>query len=276
MGVITAHYGVEGNGFYGIPLASILPYTVDAHLARAARPVLDRDRVAGGGLYIVPAVSGKEPQWQRAGVNVLFGALLLVVVGSLAGQWLSVKQMLSETMWFYFGHSGYEYIDLGRLWQIALLVGLLLWLAADGARRFCPALKRRDEQQSILTLFLIAQHRDRRILRRRARLRPAHESCDRRVLAVVGRAPLGRRILRGVRHRRHRLPVRPPEARSAAHGRRGARCCPRRSSSRAASSARCTTSTSPARRRSCWRSARCSARWRSSRSSSSASKPGRT
>ena len=28
MGVITAHYGVEGNGFYGIPLAKWLPYAV--------------------------------------------------------------------------------------------------------------------------------------------------------------------------------------------------------------------------------------------------------
>ena len=49
MGVITAHYGVEGNGFYGIPLASMAAVQRDAHLARAARPVLDRDRVAGGG-----------------------------------------------------------------------------------------------------------------------------------------------------------------------------------------------------------------------------------
>ena len=49
-----------------------------------------------------------------------FGALLVVVLGSLAGQWLSVKQMLSPDAWFYLGHSGYEYIDLGRAWQEAL------------------------------------------------------------------------------------------------------------------------------------------------------------
>ena len=67
------------------------------------------------GLYIAPAVGGAEPRFQRLGVNVLFGALLVVVVGSMAGEWLSVKQMLSAaTPWFYFGHSGYEYIDLGR------------------------------------------------------------------------------------------------------------------------------------------------------------------
>ena len=28
LGVLTAHYGVEGSGFYGIPLAKCLPYAV--------------------------------------------------------------------------------------------------------------------------------------------------------------------------------------------------------------------------------------------------------
>ena len=28
MGVITAHYGVEGNKFYGIPLAEVFPYVI--------------------------------------------------------------------------------------------------------------------------------------------------------------------------------------------------------------------------------------------------------
>ena len=108
------------------------------------------------GLYIGPAVSGVEPKWQRLGVNVLFGALLLVVVGSLAGQWLSVKQMLGTgTAWFYFGHSGYEYIDLGRLWQIALLAGLFLWLVLM-VRAIRPALRAASEQRPLLVLFLIS------------------------------------------------------------------------------------------------------------------------
>jgi len=28
LGVVTAHYGVEGDGFYGIPLSKWLPYSV--------------------------------------------------------------------------------------------------------------------------------------------------------------------------------------------------------------------------------------------------------
>jgi nitric oxide reductase subunit B len=41
------------------------------------------------GLFLAPAVGGREPKYQRLGVNVLFGALLVVVVGSLAGEALS-------------------------------------------------------------------------------------------------------------------------------------------------------------------------------------------
>jgi nitric oxide reductase subunit B len=156
LGVVVAHYGVEGNAFYGIPLAEILPYAVARtwHLQIGIFWIATAWLAAG--LYIGPAVSGFEPKFQRLGVNVLFGALLVVVLGSLAGEWLSVKQYLSSgLLWFYFGHSGYEYIDLGRAFQIALLVGLLLWLFLMG-RAILPALRRNDEQRTILTLFFIS------------------------------------------------------------------------------------------------------------------------
>jgi nitric oxide reductase subunit B len=154
MGVITAHYGVEGSGFYGVPLDQYLPYTVTRtwHLQLGIFWIATAWLAAG--LYIGPSV-GTEPAYQRLGVNVLFGALLVVVLGSMAGQWLSIHQRLSEDAWFYFGHSGYEYIDLGRAFQIALLVGLFLWLALM-VRALLPALRRNDEQKPILTLLVIA------------------------------------------------------------------------------------------------------------------------
>ena len=48
------------------------------------------------GLFIGPLVSEHEPKGQRLGVNVLFGALLVVVVGSLTGEWLSIQNKLSD------------------------------------------------------------------------------------------------------------------------------------------------------------------------------------
>ena len=70
LGAIVAHYGVEGNGFYGIPLAKWLPYSV----ARTWHLQIGIFWIATSwlatGLYIVPAVSGAEPKGQRLGVNV--------------------------------------------------------------------------------------------------------------------------------------------------------------------------------------------------------------
>ena len=156
LGVVTAHYGVEGNAFYGLPLAEWLPYSITRtwHVQLGIFWIATAWLAAG--LYIGPAVSGVEPKWQRLGVNVLFGALLLVVVGSLTGQWLSVKQLLGTgTAWFYLGHSGYEYIDLWRLWQIALLAGLFLWLALM-VRAIRPALREANDQRPLLVMFLIS------------------------------------------------------------------------------------------------------------------------
>lgn len=153
MGVVTAHYGVEGSSFYGIPLAKFLPYTV----ARTWHLQIGIFWIATAwlatGLYVGPAVGG-EPRFQRLGVNVLFGALIVVAVGSLTGEWLSVKGYLGDA-WFWFGHSGYEYIELGRLWQIALAAGLVLWFALV-ARSAWPALRRDDAQRPLLGLFLVS------------------------------------------------------------------------------------------------------------------------
>jgi nitric oxide reductase subunit B len=154
MGILTAHYAVEGSGFYGFPLDRYLPYAVTRtwHLQLALFWIATSWLATG--LYVGPAVTGHEPKYQRLGVNVLFGALILVVGGSLAGEWLGIQQRLGN-MWFWFGSQGYEYLDLGRFWQILLFIGLVLWLALMVAA-LKPALVRKSEDRSLLTLFLIS------------------------------------------------------------------------------------------------------------------------
>lgn len=155
LGIITAHYGVEGDGLYGIPLDKYLPYSV----ARTWHTQIGIFWIAtswlAAGLYLAPVIGGYEPKGQRLGVNVLFGALLLVVAGSLTGEWLSVKNYFTGDLWFYFGHQGYEYVDLGRVWQIALFAGLLIWLFLVG-RPIFSAIKKNDENKPLLTLFFIS------------------------------------------------------------------------------------------------------------------------
>jgi nitric oxide reductase subunit B len=155
LGVVTAHYGVEGDGFYGIPLSEWLPYSVSRtwHIQMGLFWIATAWLAAG--LFIGPLVSEHEPRGQRLGVNILFLALLVVVAGSLTGEWLSVHNHLSDTVSFYLGHQGYEYVDLGRVWQLALFVGLLLWLFLM-VRVLLPALRRTGEQKQLVTLLAVA------------------------------------------------------------------------------------------------------------------------
>ncbi|QYJ94436.1 nitric-oxide reductase large subunit [Shewanella spartinae] len=149
LGGVTAHYAVEGQNFYGIPLAEILPYSVTRTWHTQLAVFWIATAWLGTGLYIAPALSGYEPKFQRLGVNVLWVALVVVVLGSMAGEWIGVQQYFDLDTNFLFGHQGYEYIDLGRVWQVLLLAGLLIWLTlVTAAMR--PALKIQGEMRPVI------------------------------------------------------------------------------------------------------------------------------
>ncbi len=155
LGAVTAHYGVEGGGFYGFPLADWLPYAVSRtwHLQLGLFWIATAWLATG--LYMAPAVSGHEPRGQKAGVDFLFVCLLLIVVGTLFGTWYGTRQQMGDVANFWFGHQGYEYVDLGRFWQSFLLVGLFLWLGLM-LRALWPAFRKLGEHRHLLALFAIA------------------------------------------------------------------------------------------------------------------------
>ncbi len=155
LGAVTAHYGVEGEGFYGIPLAEWLPYSVTRTWHTQLGIFWIATAWLATGLFIAPAVSGHEPKGQALAVNVLFACLVAIVVGALFGTWYGTRQQMDLTSNFWFGHQGYEYVDLGRFWQLFLLVGLFLWLGLM-LRALGPALRRPGEQKHLLILFVIA------------------------------------------------------------------------------------------------------------------------
>jgi nitric oxide reductase subunit B len=154
-GAVTAHYGVEGSGFYGIPLAEWLPYSVTRTWHTQLGIFWIATAWLATGLFVAPAVSGYEPKWQRAGVNFLFICLLVIVAGSMIGQLFGVHQKLSFSANFWFGHQGLEYVDLGRFWQIFLFIGLVLWLLLMG-RALLPVLRKPGDHWHLLVLFFVA------------------------------------------------------------------------------------------------------------------------
>ena len=157
LGVVTAHYGVEGDGFYGIPLSRWLPYSVTRTWHVQLGVLWIATSWLGAGLFIGPLISGKEPKGQKPLVFVLLGALVVVVAGSMAGQYLSIANRMSDATAFYLGHQGYEYVDLGRVWQIALFAGLLLWLFLV-ARAILPAFRQPMTRgdRSLLSVLLLS------------------------------------------------------------------------------------------------------------------------
>lgn len=155
LGAITAHYGVEGEGFYGFPLAEWLPYTVTRTWHTQLGIFWIATAWLATGLYMAPAVSGYEPKFQRAGVNLLFVCLLIIVLGTLFGTWYSTRQEMGLTASYWFGHQGLEYVDLGRFWQWFLFIGLFLWLGLM-TRAMWPAFRQPGEHKNLLALFLIS------------------------------------------------------------------------------------------------------------------------
>jgi len=155
LGAVTAHYQVEGQQFYGMDISQFIPYSLTRSWHTELAVLWIATAWLATGLYIAPAVSGHEPKFQRLGVNFLFACLLIIVVGAFAGQWFAVMQKLGLKYNFWFGHQGWEYVDLGRFWQVFLFVGLLLWLGLMG-RALWPALKRKNDLASIVGLLFLS------------------------------------------------------------------------------------------------------------------------
>jgi nitric oxide reductase subunit B len=105
MGVLTAHYFVEGAGLYGLDIRSILPITITRswHLQLSIFWIATAWLAAG--IFVGPMVAKAEPKGQAALVHILFGAVVLVAVGSIVGEWLGIKGLLGKA-WFWLGHQG--------------------------------------------------------------------------------------------------------------------------------------------------------------------------
>lgn len=156
LGIITAHYAVEGQGLYGLPFAEYIPYAVTRTWHTQLAVLWIATAWLATGLYVAPLLSGHEPKFQVFFVNFLFVSLLVIVVGSFAGQWSAVNGFITDlTTNFWFGHQGYEYIDLGRFWQIYLFIGLILWMFLV-LRALWPLLQSKQQSKSLVFLVVVS------------------------------------------------------------------------------------------------------------------------
>ena len=153
VGGAVAHYRADPGTFYGFDLAAWLPSNLlrTWHLQLAIFWIATA--YVAGALFLAAALGGGDPAGQKRGINALFCGLVVVVVGSMLGEWAGMRQLL-PALWFWFGDQGWEYLELGRAWQMLLAVALLFWFGLL-VRALIPAL-RDPERREIAGLFLFA------------------------------------------------------------------------------------------------------------------------
>ncbi|HFN9370283.1 TPA: nitric-oxide reductase large subunit [Staphylococcus aureus] len=156
LGELLAHYYVE-NKFFGIEIQRLFPFNIAKtwHVQLVIFWVATTWLAAG--IYIVPKVLGKEPKKQGVLVDILFWALIIVVMGSMIGEWGHILGWI-DSHWWLFGHFGWEYIELGKFWQILFIVGMILWVIIL-CRGFLPAIRNKvqanHDKRHLLTLLFV-------------------------------------------------------------------------------------------------------------------------
>jgi nitric oxide reductase subunit B len=154
-GALLAHYYTEPESFFGMKwIVKLFPFSFSkgAHLQLAIFWIATA--WLGLGIYIAPLVGGHEPKRQGLWVDILFWSLVVLVFGTLIGQWLGMKGYLG-TEWFLLGNQGWEYLELGRFWQIIFAIGMVIWLYIM-FRGIRSALKRETDKGGLVHLLFYA------------------------------------------------------------------------------------------------------------------------
>jgi nitric oxide reductase subunit B len=154
VGGAVAHYRADPGSFYGWQLERLFPSNLMRtwHLQMAIFWIATAYVAAA--LFLGRSLCAEEPRWLAGWTHVLFSAFALVIGGSLLGEWLGLAQMLGR-WWFWFGNQGWEYLELGRLWQYLLVAGLSLWFVM-----LCVLVRPRAlahaQVRPIVRMFLVA------------------------------------------------------------------------------------------------------------------------
>lgn len=155
IGGALAHYRTEPDNFYGLPLELLFPSNLlrTWHLQTAIFWIATAYVAAA--LFLARSLRKDEPPALVTWINLLFAAFAVVIFGSLLGEWAGIEQMFGGEWWFWIGNQGWEFLELGRLWQFLLIAGLsawfvlLLWLAR-------PKAVANEDARPIVRMFLWA------------------------------------------------------------------------------------------------------------------------
>ena len=125
-GILTVHDFVGFINFFGFNISKALPITVTRSWHVQLSILWISACWIGASFFMMSLVSPNQSKKQVTLINSIFWLIVLLVAGSFAGMFLGPKGIIGEN-WYWFGHQGWEYVELGKLWQIILGVVFIIW-----------------------------------------------------------------------------------------------------------------------------------------------------
>jgi nitric oxide reductase subunit B len=127
VGAASQHYRADLASFFGINLAAWFPFNLMRTWHVQLAIFFVATSYVAAGIFLAPMIARREPRGQHLLAFGLLGALALVVGGSMLGELAGIHGWTGGVAeWF--GNQGFEYLDLGRFWQVLLSIGIFGWV----------------------------------------------------------------------------------------------------------------------------------------------------
>ncbi|MBI2186746.1 MAG: cbb3-type cytochrome c oxidase subunit I [Acidobacteria bacterium] len=128
-GILSAEDFVQGGP--GQAIISLFGISIPFTVARSWHALLQIYWFfmcwVGYTIFFLPRLS-RVPKGQRFLINLLFTAAVVAGAGVLFGIYFGQMGYMSDTMSYWFGSQGWEFLEMGRFWHIAILGAFLLWI----------------------------------------------------------------------------------------------------------------------------------------------------
>ena len=128
-GILTVHDFVGFVHFWRFNISALLPITVTRSWHVQLSLLWISACWIGASFFMMSLISPQQPKSQVKLMNIIFWLTVLLVAGSFAGIFLGPKGIIPK-YWYWLGHQGWEYVELGKLWQVMLAVVFIIWAIA--------------------------------------------------------------------------------------------------------------------------------------------------
>ena len=112
---------------FGLYLGDLIPFSVTRSYHTLMQIFWFFMCWVGYTIFFLPRFS-KVPRYQKSLINLLFTLCTIVAIGSTIGIYLGQTGRLTDEAAYWLGSQGWEFMELGRLFQVILLVAFSLWI----------------------------------------------------------------------------------------------------------------------------------------------------